>query len=155
MEPSQILIINFEEIRRRSLILWEGVPREFYHWRPDKDALTCLEMVRHVLESEFLYHHIIQTGEELKEMQSPWATQPCISVFDELEFSQPYRKAFIESLRALDADSLSSVQIVRPGKKTRTLGDFLNRVAYHEAVHAGQLLSYLRSLHVPRPLIWD
>lgn len=37
----------------------------------------------------------------------------------------------------------------------RLLGDMLLRVAYHEAVHAGQLLDYLRTACVERPNIWD
>ena len=31
----------------------------------------------------------------------------------------------------------------------------LLRVAYHESVHTGQLLDYLRTAGVPRELIWD
>jgi len=30
----------------------------------------------------------------------------------------------------------------------------LLRIAYHEAVHTGQLLSYLRTLGLERPMIW-
>jgi hypothetical protein len=29
------------------------------------------------------------------------------------------------------------------------------RMAYHEAVHTGQLLAYLRAMGIPRPNIWD
>jgi hypothetical protein len=37
----------------------------------------------------------------------------------------------------------------------RTFGDFILRIGYHEAVHAGQLLGYLRMMNAPRPVIWD
>ncbi len=37
----------------------------------------------------------------------------------------------------------------------RELGDMLLRVAYHESVHTGQLLDYLRTAKVKRPIIWD
>lgn len=29
------------------------------------------------------------------------------------------------------------------------------RIAYHEAVHTGQLLNYMRNMGVERPDIWD
>ena len=56
MKKTDILIINFEEVRRRSLKVWSGIMTENYFWKPDPQALSCLEMVRHVLESE---HFII------------------------------------------------------------------------------------------------
>ncbi|MCZ6703275.1 MAG: hypothetical protein O6940_09575 [Ignavibacteria bacterium] len=37
----------------------------------------------------------------------------------------------------------------------KKLGDYLNRIAYHESVHTGQMLSYLRTLGIERPQIWD
>ncbi|MEZ5028674.1 MAG: hypothetical protein R2765_07795 [Ferruginibacter sp.] len=40
-------------------------------------------------------------------------------------------------------------------KQHRKLGDYLLRIAYHEAVHTGQLLDYLRTLNSPRANIWD
>jgi hypothetical protein len=35
------------------------------------------------------------------------------------------------------------------------LGDYLQRIAYHESVHTGQMLAYFRALSLERPLIWD
>ncbi|MBM7542797.1 putative damage-inducible protein DinB [Amphibacillus cookii] len=35
------------------------------------------------------------------------------------------------------------------------MGDMLLHVAYHEAVHTGQLLDYLRTADIPRGHIWD
>jgi len=40
------------------------------------------------------------------------------------------------------------------GQKSK-VGNYLLKIAYHEAVHAGQFLSYLRTLGMDRPLIWD
>ena len=37
----------------------------------------------------------------------------------------------------------------------RKAGDFILRIAYHEAVHAGQMLQYLRMAGVERPSVWD
>ncbi|MED2149537.1 DinB family protein, partial [Bacillus thuringiensis] len=38
---------------------------------------------------------------------------------------------------------------------TRNLGDMLMRMAYHEAVHTGQLLRDMRALGLKRPHLWD
>ena len=56
----------------------------------------------------------------------------------------------------LSDDDLDSIEIDRSdvGYKRR-LGDFLLRAIYHEAVHCGQLLAYLRAMGVVRPKIWD
>jgi len=39
--------------------------------------------------------------------------------------------------------------------QSKKLGDYLNRIAYHESVHTGQILSYLRTIGIDRPQIWD
>ncbi len=37
----------------------------------------------------------------------------------------------------------------------RTLGDMFLRIDYHESVHTGQLLDYMRTMGIDRPKIWD
>jgi hypothetical protein len=149
------IILNFEEIRGRSVKLWSGLPPEFYNWRPDDKALSCIEMIRHVLEAEHIYHVIINNRGNLNDFISPWENRPYGNLESELEFARPFRMDFIEAIRGFTLEDLNSIKIVRKEKKTRSLGDFLNRCAYHEAVHAGQFLSYLRTLELDRPNIWD
>jgi hypothetical protein len=52
MSQTELILLNFEEIRRRSIKLWTGLPAEFYFWQPDRKAMHCFEMIRHVLEGE-------------------------------------------------------------------------------------------------------
>src|SRR5690349_14932652 len=59
------IVTNFEEIRRRSIVLWIGMTPELYNWRPDVKAFSCLEMIRHVLECEHIYHLIINKRGDL------------------------------------------------------------------------------------------
>jgi len=60
---------------------------------------------------------------------------------------------FIKSLNEAD---LTNIKIDRSDVGyIRELGDMLLRIAYHESVHTGQLLDYLRTAEVDRPLIWD
>ena len=113
-------------------------------------------MIRHVLETENIYRLIIvNKGGNVDDFVSPWENMPLTDLQNELELAMPFRKKFLETIRMFTADELASVEIVRKEKKTRNLCDFLFRCAYHESVHAGQFLSYLRTLGLERPNIWD
>jgi uncharacterized damage-inducible protein DinB len=156
MNATQLIVLNFEEIRRRSIKLWKGIPESSYQWRPDAHALSCLEMVRHVLEGEHLFHKIVLNRGNLGDYESPWVNRLYTNLEEEIRFSQPYRESFLNTISHFTEDDLECVEIVRSEKgQRRKLGDYLNRIAYHEAVHDGQMLSYLRTLQVDRPQVWD
>ena len=156
MTTTESIILNFEEIRRRSIKLWSGLIPEFYHWRPDIKAQSCLGMIRHVLETENFYRlFIVHKGGNADDFLSPWEDRPLIGLQNELEFATSFRKEFLETIREFTPNELTSIEIVREGKKPRALCDFLYRCVYHESVHAGQFLSYLRTLGLDRPNIWD
>jgi uncharacterized damage-inducible protein DinB len=156
MTQTEILILNFEEIRRRSIKLWTGLTPENYYWRPDINAMNCLEMIRHVLEGEHLFHKIVENRGNIGDYISPWTDKPYNDLQTELEFAKPYREKFFETLKTFSADDLTNIEIIRSEKgQRRKLGDYLQRIAYHEAVHTGQMLAYFRTLGLERPLIWD
>jgi len=156
MTSAELIILNFEEIRRRSIKLWSAITPEIYFWQPDKDAMTCIEMVRHVLESEHIYHVIVNNRGNLGDFISPWEGRPYTTLQDELDFVKPYHDKFYEAIRSFTPDDLDNIEIIRPERnQRRKLGDYLLRIAYHEGVHTGQMLSYLRTLGVDRPEIWD
>jgi uncharacterized damage-inducible protein DinB len=100
MTANELLVLNLEEVRRRSLKVWKDIPLDRMHWKPDKRLLDLI--------------------------------------------------------RSYSSDELSTKTIDRSDKGyVRTIGDFVLRMAYHESVHTGQLLSYMRRMNVPRPEIWD
>lgn len=156
MITAELLIINFEEIRRRSIILWEAVPPNVYFWRPDKDAMSFLEMVRHVLQCEHEYHVILKARGTPMNYVSPWDNRPFLTVQLEIEFARQFREDFLTTIRGLPDEELNTKEIIRHdvGQKSMT-GRYLLKAAYHEAVHAGQFLSYLRTLRIDIPKIWD
>ncbi|WMX16740.1 MULTISPECIES: DinB family protein [unclassified Aureispira] len=155
MTNTEFILLNLKEIRRRSIKLWEGLPRERYFWKPDKEAMTAIEMIRHVLGADHGWNIIINQG-DMSSYISPWENRPFVSLQDELEFAKPYRQQFLESIRQFSADDLANKEITHPGNgKVRLLGDYLLRIGYHESVHAGQFISYLRMMQVERPFIWD
>ena len=156
MNSSEILLLNFKETRRRSINVWKGIPEEFLNWKPDSKALSCIEMVRHVLEGEHLFHTIIKNRGNLGNYTSPWESLAYTNILDELSFAEPYRISFYEMIEELSATDLSDIVIHREEvNQEKKLGDYLNRMVYHEAVHVGQLLGYLRTLKIKRPQIWD
>jgi uncharacterized damage-inducible protein DinB len=156
MTPIEIIRLNFEEIRRRSIKLWRGITPEIYFWKPDIKAMSCIEMIRHVLETEHIYHIIVNNRGHLGGYVSPWENRSYNDLQDELDFAKPFREKFLETIKSFSPDDLTSVEIIRADKgQRRKLGDYLLRIAYHEAVHTGQLLSYLRTLGAERPMIWD
>jgi uncharacterized damage-inducible protein DinB len=156
MQSAELLTLNLEEVRRRSVKVWQAIPADRLQWRPDAEAMTCIEMVRHVLEGEWLYMQMLRSGGSLASEDSPFNPRPYTDVAAEIAFAEPYRKEFLELVGSYTAEELTSRRVDRADKGyVRAVGDFILRIAYHESVHAGQLLGYLRSMDVPRPNIWD
>ena len=74
----------------------------------------------------------------------------------ELEFADIYHQQFLEMISTFSDEDLTCIQIDRSDVGyIRSLGDMLLRIGYHEFVHAGQLLQYLRTMGVDRPKVWD
>ncbi|TYP99430.1 putative damage-inducible protein DinB [Tenacibaculum adriaticum] len=156
MNSIEIIVLNFSEIRRRNIKLWEAIPSKYLNWQPDKDAFSIIEMIRHVLEGEHLYHKIIENKGDLGNYKSPWKQLEYTDLKNELKQSEKYRAQFLEMVKSLKQSDLESTTIERKEiNQSRKLGDYLNRIAYHEAVHTGQMLSYLRTLRIEIPKIWD
>ncbi|WP_252942094.1 DinB family protein [Roseivirga pacifica] len=114
MTQSELIILNFTEIRRRSIKLWSGLPESYNDWKPDEKAMTAIEMVRHVLEADYGWNLIINNG-SISNYQTPWKNRPFISVTDELKFAAPYRNTFLESIRQFSDKELNEKEIIHPG----------------------------------------
>lgn len=156
MNSIEIILLNFSEIRRRSIKLWNGIPNEYLNWKPDKDAFTIIEMIRHVLEGEHLFHKIIENRGNLGNYKSPWKELKYSNLKNELNFSEKYQTGFLSMISELKESDLENVKIERKEVgQSKKLGDYLNRIAYHESVHTGQMLSYLRTIGIDIPQIWD
>ncbi|MBD0834413.1 DinB family protein [Aestuariibaculum suncheonense] len=155
MTASELIILNFTEIRRKSIKLWNALPQTHYHWKPDNNAMSAMEMIRHVLEADYGWNMIINQ-QDMAHYKTPWESRPFISVAKELEFYEPYRKIFLESVSRFSEIELNETKIVHPGNgEKKPLAQYLLRIGYHESVHAGQFLSYLRAMEINRPEIWD
>ena len=151
-----VLILNLEEVRRRSMKVWRGIPHHRIDWRPDGEAMTCIEMIRHVLEGEYLYMSMLKSGGSVPSEETPWTSRPYTDIEGEIEFASRYRQELLHLVGSYTPETLATMKVDRSDKGyVRSAGDFILRMAYHEAVHTGQLLGYLRLMNVPRPPIWD
>jgi len=60
MFGAELLRLNLTETRRRSIRIWRAIPLSLSEWRPDPHAMSCFEMVRHVLETDYLHGQMIR-----------------------------------------------------------------------------------------------
>ena len=155
MPQSELILLNFKEIRRRSTMLWRALPEEQYYWKPDSSAMSAIELVRHVLQADYGWNMIVSQA-DMSHYKTPWEGRLYTTVADELEFAEPYRQQFLQTISGFTDNQLTNIQITHPGNgQKKMLGQYLLRIGYHEAVHAGQFLSYLRQMGIERPMIWD
>lgn len=136
-------------------MLWKALPEDHYHWRPDKDAMTAIDVVRHVLGADHGWNMIIKHM-DMSDYRSPWEGKAYTTVSEDVAYATQFRDKLIDTINGFSGSDIATIEILHPGNdKKRNLGDYLMRIGYHESVHAGQFLSYLRSMGVDRPNIWD
>lgn len=156
MNAIDLSIINFKETRRRSLKLWGSLPNEWLNWRPDKEAMSFGEMIRHVWSASYHYQLILKNNGSINEIPAPFDEIPVTSVEEEIALSKSYFDDFLAYVQSIAVEELDSRVIDRSDVGyQRYLGDMLLRIAYHDSVHAGQFLQYLRMVEIDRPNIWD
>ncbi len=117
--------------------------------------MTFGEMIRHVWSASFHYHMLLRNNGSIKtDIHTPYDEEPITSVEKEIELSQSYFSDFIEYVESISTEELESRLINRSDVGyQRYLGDMLLRIAYHDAIHTGQFLQYLRMVELERPIV--
>ncbi|MGM7684137.1 DinB family protein [Cytobacillus sp. Hm23] len=157
MDAKALILLDLKECRRRFLIVARGFSDDLLCWKPDARALTVGETIRHVLLHDFswltiLREHRLPSEEERKQI---WG-KPFVTIESEIAGSNIYHDSLLSYVNGLPSSTYSSKMIKWPHKDIeRSLGDTLERKSYHDAVHTGQLLQYMRMLQIERPDIWD
>jgi len=154
------LVINqLEEVRRQSKRVWAALPEDRYLWQPDPEAMHMLEVIRHVLKSDAWFHFIIKNKGDINSYEVFDDARPFTNIQAEFDFHEKMRADFLDHINAYSEEEFATIEIFRTDKKgsewPRKLDLYLLRVAYHETVHTGQFLSYLRMMGVDRPWIWN
>lgn len=156
MNTIELAVLNLKETRRRSILLWNSLSDEWLPWRPDVQAMSFGEMIRHVWTSQVYYYESLKIGKSVLKFTEPYEHRPVTNAKEEITLSRPYFEEFIAYVTSLKVDELSTRTIDRSDVGyVRSTGDMLARIAYHEAVHTGQFLQYLRMTGLERPQIWD
>jgi hypothetical protein len=81
--------------------------------------MSCLEMVRHVLEAEHLFHKIVDNRGNIGDYISPWTDKQYTNLQDELDFTKPYRHSFFETIKSFSPEDFSTIEIIRSEKGQR------------------------------------
>jgi hypothetical protein len=110
MSGAELLCLNLTETRRRSIRIWRAIPLPLSDWRPDPDAMSCFEMVRHVLEADFLYGQMIREWHSYPGY-SPFADRRFDDLDAALAFANPYRESLLETVFSLSDDDLNTIAI--------------------------------------------
>src|SRR5204863_4393896 len=76
VRAANVILLDACEVRRRSEIAWRGIPADSLDWKPDPEAMSAIEMVRHVLEGEYLYMLMAKERRTVSEERSPFARRP-------------------------------------------------------------------------------
>lgn len=157
MNAIELTKMNVKETRRRSIKLWRSLPDCWLSWRPDKEAMCFGEMIRHVWSATAQYQQILESGRSSAgSIEFSFEREPILSVEKEIQLAEPYFEAFLHYIESLEVSEMDKKLIDRADVGfQRHLGDMLLRIAYHDAVHAGQFLQYQRMIGLNRPLIWD
>jgi hypothetical protein len=53
MNENELLIFNFEEVRRRSKEVYNAIPYNKLRWRLDEESMNYEEIIRQVLAKEY------------------------------------------------------------------------------------------------------
>ena len=125
MTAQEIIVLNLQEVRRRSLKIWRAIPDTQLTWKPDENALGIGEMIRHVWEASESYRRIVAHGRSL-ELPDHYADEPVSSVETEIAFAAPLFERLLQDIRGFTANDLSTKWIDRSDVGyRRELGDFL------------------------------
>lgn len=151
-----LVVLNLTEVRRRAHLVWRSVPDEWLTWKPDDAAMSIGEMIRHMWTAQVYYHEALKYGGSVPDHHEPCDGQPVLNVAEEISLSQPYFERFVDYIHSLSDEELGTRMIDRSNVGyVRSVGDMLARIAYHAAVHTGQLLQYMRMAGLERPQLWD
>jgi hypothetical protein len=100
MSGAELLCLNLTEKRRGSIRIWRAIPLSLSDWHPDPDAMSCFEMVRRVLETDYLYGQMLRKRRRYSS-DSPFADRHFDDLDAALAFANPYRESLLETVLQL------------------------------------------------------
>ncbi len=156
MDLKEFFLKQKEAIRRRTLEVVSLIRPEHLGWRPEKDALTVGEMLRHIWHSEEGVRRVALQGNfTYYETRIPQGLRAALGVPATLaEELRNLERVHSETLAAVAAFPLErwDEERVHTGLGfRRKVVVILLGINEHEIHHRAQLMTYLRILGTPVP----
>ncbi len=148
MLSTDLILLNFATVRQHSMAVWTAIPHALQKLRPEGYSLSCIELVRQVLEKEIWQHHILVHKGASSRFQNPLHGNPYSSIEEELLNAQPYREKFLKTIHSFSDADLESVIFEDPDTgKNIHLGSFLLRSAAVESATTGKIQALSDFIH--------
>lgn len=156
MTLQEFFLKQKEAIRARSREVFAMLRPEHFGWRPEKDALSVGEMLRHLWVSEEGVRRVALEGNfTYYEKRIPQGLRAVIgtpsALAAELEQIERVHLETLAAVRAGPAERFEEERVHGALGFRRKVGVILFGINEHEIHHRAQLMTYLRMLGTPAP----
>jgi len=156
MEIKEFFLKQKEAIRGRTRQVVEMIREEHFGWRPEREALSVGEMLRHVWLSEEGVRRVVLEGNfSYYERRIPQGLRAVLGapggLAEELERLERVHRETLAAVEAFPVERWDEDRIHEGLGIRRKAGIILLGINEHEVHHRAQLMTYLRMLGTPVP----
>jgi uncharacterized damage-inducible protein DinB len=156
MDVREYFLKQKEAIRHRTRQVTEPVRPEHLHWRPEKDALSVGEMLRHIWVSEEGVRRVALEGNfAYYETRIPKGLHAVLGVpatlEEELRNLERVHSETLAAVRSFPLEGWEEERVHEGLTFRRKVAVILLGINEHEIHHRAQLMTYLRILGTPIP----
>ena len=156
MDLQEFFLKQKEAIRRRTHEVTSLVRAENLRWRPEKDALSVGEMLRHIWVSEEGVRRVALEGDfAYYETRIPKGLRAVVgtpgTLEEELANLDRVHRETLAAVKLFPLERWEEERINESLRFRRKVGVILLGINEHEIHHRAQLMTYLRMLGTPVP----
>ena len=140
MNTADLLIMQLQFARSRSISLWKSFSDAFLFSYDDATGIQPIEVIRKTLESDFVHLHNILRRGNTGAGENPLSRPGIESIEDELRWVQPFREKLLQLIYSFPHDAFADLSISCKGGGTGIcLANYISRMIQHENELAGEL----------------
>jgi len=156
MDLKEFFLKQKEAIRRRTHEVTSLVRAEHLGWRPEKDALSVGEMLRHIWVSEEGVRRVALEGNfAYYETRIPKGLRAVVgtpgTLEEELAHLDRVHRETLAAVKLFPLERWEEERVNESLRFRRKVGVILLGINEHEIHHRAQLMTYLRMLGMPVP----
>lgn len=156
MDLQEFFLKQKEAIRRRTHEVTSLVRAENLRWRPEKDALSVGEMLRHIWVSEEGVRRVALEGDfAYYETRIPKGLRAVVGtpgpLEEELASLDRVHGETLDAVKLFPLERWEEERVNESLRFRRKVGVILLGINEHEIHHRAQLMTYLRMLGTPVP----